>query len=110
MTLFLCKTSDIEDPGSRGFEVKIRRKTQDIFVVHKNGEFYAYIDSCPHTGAPLEWQENQFLDLDGELIQCAVHDARFLIDTGDCIAGPCRGDRLQALPLKIVNGEIHLDL
>ena len=110
MTLFLCKTSDIEDPGSRGFEVKIRRKTQDIFVVHKNGEFYAYIDSCPHTGAPLEWQENQFLDLDGELIQCAVHDARFLIDTGDCIAGPCRGDRLQALPLKIANGEIHLDL
>lgn len=110
MTLFLCKTSDIEDPGSRGFEVKIRRKTQDIFVVHKNGEFYAYIDSCPHTGAPLEWQENQFLDLDGELIQCAVHDARFLIDTGDCIAGPCRGDRLQSLPLKIANGDIYLDL
>lgn len=110
MTYLLCKTGDIEDPDSKSFEVKINRKTQSIFVVHKNDEFFAYYNHCPHTGASLEWQEDQFLDLDKELIQCATHDALFMIDSGECIAGPCVGEALQSLPLSIVGDEVHLDI
>lgn len=106
----LCKTTDIEDPGSKSFEHKIRRKTRAVFLVHKNAEFFAYYNECPHTGANLEWQEDQFLDIDKELIQCATHDALFLIDSGECIAGPCAGDTLTAIPLKIIGDEIHLDI
>ncbi|MCK5396404.1 MAG: Rieske 2Fe-2S domain-containing protein [Gammaproteobacteria bacterium] len=105
----LCKTTDIEDPGSKSFEVKIKRKTQSIFLVHKNGGFFAYINKCPHTGASLEWQEHQFLDLDKTLIQCATHDALFMIDSGECIAGPCAGDLLHPLAISIKADEIHLD-
>jgi nitrite reductase/ring-hydroxylating ferredoxin subunit len=110
VTHILCKTTDIEDPGSKSFEIKIKRKTQSIFVVHKNGKFFAYYNNCPHTGAGLEWQEDQFLDLDKALIQCATHDALFMIDSGECIAGPCAGDSLQALSLSIQSNEIHLDI
>jgi len=110
VTHILCKTTDIEDPGSKSFELKIKRKTQSIFVVHKNGEFFAYYNRCPHTGATLEWQEDQFLDLDKKLIQCATHDALFMIDSGECISGPCVGDSLQTLPISIINDEIHLDI
>ena len=110
MTHILCKTSDIEDPGSKSFELKIKRKTQSIFVVHKDGKFYAYYNKCPHTGATLEWQQDQFLDLDKALIQCATHDALFMIDSGECIAGPCSGDSLQSLPLIIESGQIILDI
>lgn len=110
MTYILCKTTDIEDPGSKGFEVKIRHKTRSIFVVHKNGEFYAYFNQCPHTGASLEWQQDKFLDMDQALIQCATHDALFTIDSGECIFGPCAGDSLQALPLSIKNDEIHIHI
>ena len=110
VTHILCKTSDISDPGSKSFEVKIKRKTQDIFVVHKNAEFFAYYNKCPHTGSPLEWQEDEFLDLDKELIQCATHDALFIIKSGVCIAGPCTGDNLDTIPLIIQNNEIHLDI
>ena len=110
MSQTLCKTSDIKDPGSKSFEVKIKRKTQAIFVVHKNNEFFAYYNKCPHTGASLEWQEDQFLDLDKALIQCATHDAMFTIDAGECIAGPCVGDSLQTLPISIHDDEIHLDI
>jgi len=104
----VCQTSDIADPGSKAFELKIKRKTQNIFIVHKDGCFYGYLNKCPHTGATLEWQEDQFLDMDNALIQCAVHDALFLIDTGECIAGPCNGDQLKALPLDINDGNIFL--
>ena len=110
MTHLLCKTSDIEDPGSKSFDIKIKRKTWSIFVVHKDGEFFAYYNQCPHTGASLEWQPDQFLDLDKRLIQCATHDALFLINSGKCIAGPCAGEKLQALPLSIKANKIHLDI
>ena len=110
MTHILCKTTDIEDPGSKSFELKIKRKTQSIFVVHKEGNFFAYYNKCPHTGASLEWQEDQFLDLDKSLIQCATHDALFMIDSGKCIAGPCAGDTLQSLPLIVMADEIHLEI
>ncbi len=110
MTHILCKTSDIEDPGSKGFELKIKRKTRAIFVVHKDGNFFAFYNQCPHTGASLEWQEDQFLDLDKALIQCTTHDALFMIDSGKCIAGPCNGDSLRAIPLFIKDGEIYLDV
>ena len=110
MTHILCKTTDIEDPGSKSFEVKTGRKTQSVFLVHKNGEFFAYYNQCPHTGVNLEWQEDQFLDFDKELIQCATHDALFSIDTGECVAGPCAGDHLQPVPLEITGDEIRLDI
>jgi len=108
MTHILCKTSNIEDPGSKSFEIKIKRKRQSIFVVHKDGQFFAYYNKCPHTGASLEWQQDQFLDMDKALIQCATHDALFTIDSGECIAGPCVGDALQPLPLSIESDQIIL--
>jgi nitrite reductase/ring-hydroxylating ferredoxin subunit len=108
VTYILCKTDDITDPGSKGFELTIGRSRQSIFVIHKNSEFRAYYNQCPHTGASLEWQEDRFLDLDGALIQCATHDALFEIDTGMCIAGPCVGKSLQPLPVFIKANEIHL--
>jgi len=110
VTYILCKTTDIEDPGSKSFEVRIKHKTRSIFVVHKNGEFFAYYNQCPHTGATLDWQQDQFLDLDKALIQCATHDALFIIESGECIAGPCAGDSLKALPLSIEDNEVCLDI
>ena len=109
MDHILCKTSDIKDPGSKGFEFKLGQKNYSIFVVHKNAEFFAYYNICPHTGANLEWQEDQFLDLDNALIQCTTHDALFIIDSGKCIAGPCIGDTLKAIPLSIQSGNLHLE-
>jgi len=109
MIHILCKTSDIDDPGSKSFEVRIKRKTHAIFVVHKDGEFFAYLNQCPHTGANLEWQQDKFLDMDKTLIQCATHDALFIINNGQCIAGPCIGESLQPLSLSISNDELQLE-
>ncbi len=110
MIFSLCNTADIDDPGSKAFEVNQGRKTMSLFVVHKDGAFKAYINSCPHTGANLEWQEDQFLDMDNMFIQCSTHDALFEIDSGQCIAGPCIGDSLQPVELVIDNGQISAEL
>jgi len=77
-----------------------------LFVVHKDGAFTAYINSCPHTGVNLEWQQDQFLDLDNAFIQCSTHDALFEVDSGICIAGPCVGDSLEPVELVIEGGTV----
>jgi nitrite reductase/ring-hydroxylating ferredoxin subunit len=106
----LCHSSEIDDPGSRAFELRFQGAPLDIFVVHSNASFCAYVNSCPHTGANLDWQENQFLDLDKAFIHCSTHDALFEIDSGLCIAGPCVNQSLQALDLHLNNGVLVLDL
>ena len=104
----ICPLERLSDPGSFGFTVEIGNQRIDGFVVLRDGECFAYRNSCPHTGAPLDWVEHQFLDLDGALIQCSTHDARFLIDTGECVFGPCPGDSLDALQIVVQDENIYL--
>ena len=107
MTL-ICALDRLQDPGSFGFSLEAGDGRVDGFVVLRDGEVFAYRNSCPHTGSPLDWVEHQFLDLEGALIQCAVHDARFLIDTGECIFGPCPGESLEPLGIRVDDGNIYL--
>jgi nitrite reductase/ring-hydroxylating ferredoxin subunit len=104
MNDFLCRVDELEDPGSKGFTVN----NLDLFVVKHDARIYVYKNLCPHLGVNLEWQEDQFLDSDKNLIQCSTHGALFLIDNGNCVAGPCAGDKLKALPFYIKDGEIYL--
>lgn len=104
----ICTTDRLTDPGSYGFEIEFNGEAVEGFIVQHNGQFFAYRNSCPHTGAPLDWVEHQFLDMDGSLIQCAVHDARFYIDTGECVFGPCPGESLRKLDISVDGGKIYL--
>ena len=104
----ICNLEQISDPGSFGFSVTFDGKSVEGFVVQRDAELFAYRNSCPHTGSPLDWVEHQFLDIEGALIQCAVHDARFLIDTGECIYGPCPGECLESLSVSVDKGNVYL--
>jgi nitrite reductase/ring-hydroxylating ferredoxin subunit len=106
--IFICALDRLSDPGSYGFSLDCGDEQVAGFVVRRDGECFAYRNSCPHTGSPLDWVDHQFLDIEGALIQCAVHDARFLIDTGECILGPCPGESLESLPIRIDGGNIYL--
>jgi len=107
MSVPLCPTSAINDPGSKGFEVEYNGHTFSLFVVHKDGQFHAFINRCPHTGVNLDWQEHQFLDLDETFIQCSTHDALFEVATGLCISGPCIGDALTPVELIESNNTLN---
>jgi len=104
----ICSLENLSDPGSYGFSLNSGGKQVDGFVVRRDGEIFAYRNSCPHTGSPLDWVEHQFLDIEGALIQCAVHDARFLIDTGECVFGPCPGESLEPLSIWVEENNVYL--
>lgn len=102
----LCHSDDIAEGQSKGFEVD----GQALLAVRKQGRVYVYRNECPHLGIPLEWLPDQFLDSDGCLIQCAMHGALFLIEDGQCIAGPCQGQALQAIAHTERGGEVLIAL
>lgn len=104
----ICHSEVLSDPGSYGFEVEHLAEVVEGFLVKNDGQYFAYRNTCPHTGAPLDWVEHQFLDVEGALIQCAVHDARFMIDTGECVMGPCPGESLEKLEIEIEGDQIYL--
>jgi len=78
----------------------------EVFVVRQGDRAYGYLNQCPHTGGPLDWVPDQFLNLEQDHIQCATHDALFHIQDGFCVAGPCAGDHLTPVPTSVENGEI----
>lgn len=102
----LCHINDIEENQSKGFTLN----ETNLFAVKRDGLIYAYKNSCPHLGIELQWQEDQFLDSEGSLIQCSTHGALFLIDNGDCVAGPCLGKSLITIEHHVLsNGNIVID-
>lgn len=91
--------NDIAEGTSVGIEIN----NHYMFAVKKDDQVVLYWNRCPHLGTPLEWEEDRFLDADGALIQCSTHGALFQIDDGKCLAGPCKGKHLQAVPFTIEN-------
>ena len=107
----LCSLSELDDPGSRGFDIDLGTEPKlRLFLVLKDGVLSAFRNSCPHTGAPLEWQADQFLDLDNGFIQCALHGALFRTDDGYCLRGPCVGASLERLESSVVDGRVRVTL
>lgn len=102
----LCYLVDIAPGSSLGFSAL------GIFAVRSPDGFavYLYRNLCPHLQVPLEWQPNRFLDASGSMIECANHAALFVIENGLCVAGPCRGKRLQAIACEVRDGWIYADL
>ena len=93
---FLCSSATLEEGQSRGLKID----GLSLLAIRRQGLVYLYENRCPHRGVPLEWLPDQFLDHSGSLIQCATHGALFLIENGGCVAGPCAGQSLHALPCR----------
>jgi nitrite reductase/ring-hydroxylating ferredoxin subunit len=97
----LCRRDEIEDGEGRGFTLGQGVDALEVVVVREGERVYGYVNSCPHTGTPLEWVENEFMSEDGGHIMCHTHGALFRIENGHCIAGPCIGDALRPLPVEV---------
>lgn len=102
----ICMTDDIPEREARSFETT---GGETFFITQRDGMFYAYKNSCPHLQVELEFLENQFLDRDQELIECSTHGALFMVESGECISGPCQGQALEKVTINVhSDGGIYL--
>jgi nitrite reductase/ring-hydroxylating ferredoxin subunit len=70
--------------------------------------YFAYINICPHVKHPLYEGPQQYLDSEHQFLICAKHGAKFQIDTGLCVEGPCKGARLESIPAAVIDGDVCL--
>jgi peptide/nickel transport system substrate-binding protein len=106
--LAICRLGDIADPGAKEFEIENRRGQKWYgFVVRKGEDVYAYANSCPHTGAMLNWGPDRFLTRAGDLIMCGVHGAQFEIDVAQGLAKT--GSPVAALDPRVEPGVYERD-
>jgi nitrite reductase/ring-hydroxylating ferredoxin subunit len=101
----LCRLEELPEGEARGFPAPPGGIT-GVFAIRKGGQVRVYVNSCPHLGLPLEPIPHRFLDRKGEMIVCAAHGARFRIEDGECVSGPCLGDALEAVETEIVGNEV----
>ncbi|CCK77691.1 Rieske 2Fe-2S family protein [Oleispira antarctica RB-8] len=100
----LCHSNEIAERKSKGFQLG----EKFLFAVKKNSRIYVYENLCPHLGIQLEWQPDEFLDIDASMIQCSSHGALFNIENGECLFGPCVGQSLIAVDFTINDGQIDI--
>lgn len=101
----LCRVEDIPAGGARGFPAAPGGLT-GLFAVRRGGTVRVFVNACPHLGLPLEPVPDRFLDRRGEMIICAAHGARFRVEDGLCVSGPCLGEALEAVAAEVVDGVV----
>jgi 3-phenylpropionate/trans-cinnamate dioxygenase ferredoxin subunit len=86
---------------------KVVIQNKEILLANIEGEFYAFDNLCPHLGGDLSLGH-----LDGAVLTCPRHQAKFDITTGRTIAPPQvspyspKIPDLTAYPTKIENQKI----
>ena len=109
MSRVLCRLDEIVDGQGKGFDLPAAGGGEvEVFVVRKGDTVYGYYNDCPHIGTPLNWQDDQFMTMDGGQILCATHGAVFRIEDGHCTAGPCVGSRLRIFGVECRDGLVVL--
>jgi nitrite reductase/ring-hydroxylating ferredoxin subunit len=105
---FLCGLDEITDGHSRGFD-PLGEGRDTMFVVRQGDRVFGYRNACPHYDfARMAWRRHEFLNADRTRIVCSAHGALFGIEDGLCEQGPCLGDRLTVVPLRLVGAAIWL--
>jgi 3-phenylpropionate/trans-cinnamate dioxygenase ferredoxin subunit len=93
-------TDEIEEGSGKYFDVD----GEAVAVWHVDGNFYATTDVCTHEEASLSEGE-----LEGEVVECPLHGARYNVRTGKVLALPAVTS-LQTYPVRIVGRDVEVEI
>ena len=96
----LCRLEELPEGESRGFP-PAKGAFTGLFAIRRGARVFVYVNSCPHIGLPLDPAPDRFLDAKKSVIVCSAHGARFRIEDGECISGPCYGESLESVPVRL---------
>lgn len=105
----LCRLDALPDGGVTAIELAAvpGGEPRSLIVLRHAATVQAFENVCPHTGRRLDYAPGKFL-LKGDTLICAVHGATFQQADGLCIAGPCRGQLLREVPLRVIGDSVCL--
>lgn len=107
----ICSTRDLQNRKAKAFhlvrlEPDGKERPWPIVLVRRDRQAFGYVNRCPHSGQPLDFEPNQFMDPTARYLMCGKHGALFELDGGACIDGPCRGENLVPVKVSVVEGDV----
>lgn len=98
----VCQVAELRAPRaiSSGHDEEGRIR-EVIVVATSSGEPRAYVNRCKHLPIPLDGGGRSFLSDDGAHLMCGTHGALYRLEDGYCVEGPCEGDSLERVPLRV---------
>jgi nitrite reductase/ring-hydroxylating ferredoxin subunit len=110
MRTLVAVLGEVQHGQSKKFSLRRGGRDVPALLINFEGQHFAYINRCPHTGITLDWVDNKFFSSDERYLMCATHGAVFQPPTGECIWGPCLGLSLQSVPIEIYDGKVYARL
>jgi 3-phenylpropionate/trans-cinnamate dioxygenase ferredoxin subunit len=102
MGKFVRVASTTEIPAGSGKYVDVDGEPVAIF--HVDGSFFATSDVCTHEEASLSEGE-----LEGEIVECPLHGARFNVRTGQVKALPAVTN-VKTYPVRVVGSDVEVEV
>ena len=99
--IIVGKTSDI----SPGKMQKVTADGKEILVMNVDGSYFAMNDTCTHAGASLADGK-----LDGSILTCDWHGAKFDCKTGKLHAFPAKIKDLDSYKVVVESDNVFLEL
>lgn len=94
----VAAVSDVPEDGTLLVDVG----AEPVCLYNLAGKIYATHDNCSHGQASLA---DGFVD--GEYIECPLHQGTFHIPTGRAVGVPCKTD-IKSYPVKIEDGAVFV--
>jgi 3-phenylpropionate/trans-cinnamate dioxygenase ferredoxin subunit len=95
----IAKTDEVAEDQIKVYEVGGKR----IALAHTSDGFYAIDDVCTHDGGPLDQGE-----LDGNLVECPRHGARFDVTSGRPVVLPAVRP-VKTYPVQVDGDDVKVD-
>lgn len=103
----LCRLDEIPDGGATAVDADLPDGEESVILLRRGDQVHGYLNVCPHAGRRLDYAPGKFL-LKNDTLICAVHGATFNQGDGLCVAGPCRGEHLRTVAVRVVEGDVEL--
>ena len=97
----IAKVGDLTPGSVKKFWLICQKYRLDAFLINDSGSYHAYVNRCRHMPTPLDFVRDEFLSDDGKFLRCYTHGALYEFATGLCIDGPCKGESLYRLPVRV---------
>lgn len=103
----LCGKADLVQ--GRAVIARLSQAASVLLLRTAEGMVIGYRNSCPHMGVELDWDASRLLTPSGRHLRCSAHRALFDPATGLCVHGPCRGEALTPVPVRVCHDDVLLD-
>jgi nitrite reductase/ring-hydroxylating ferredoxin subunit len=107
-THVVCALAQVPDGGATAMDAVLAEGEESLILLRRGGQINGYLNVCPHAGNRLDYAPCKLLLKIDSLI-CAVLGAVFYQADGRCPGGPCLGQSLRAVPLRVVDGVVCHD-